>query len=185
MDIQQTLIRACINGDRRAEHQLFTITYSYLMSICIRYTGQPEKAQEVFNMGFYRILKGLRSYDLQSPFKPWARTIMINTLINEYKKEKIHYKTMYYVEDYDERQESPDLNESLGKFDVEYIYGCIAQLPLATQHVFNLYIDGYKHKDIAALLGINESTSRWHVADAKVRLRELIRNYADNSNIYS
>lgn len=184
MDIQHTLIRACIEGDRRAEHQLFRITYSYLMSICIRYTGQPEKAQEVFNIGFYKILKGLRRYDPKSPFKPWIRTIMINALINEYKKEKIHYKTMRYVENYDEQKESPDINEGLEKFDAEYIYACIAQLPLATQHVFNLYIDGYKHKDIAAMLDINESTSRWHVADAKVRLRDLISNYVAKSNIY-
>lgn len=183
MDIQQTLIRACIMGDRRAEHQLFKLTYSYLMSICIRYTGKQERAQEVFNMGFYKILKNLGSYDPRSPFKPWARKVMVNTIINEYKKEKIHYRNMSYVEEYPEDQDVAGHNDAFDKYDADYIYGLMAKLPLATQHVFNLYIDGYSHKDIGALLGINESTSRWHVTSAKAKLKLMMQHYNTNQNI--
>ena len=47
MDIQQKLIDACINGERKAEYDLYKASYSYLMSICIRYTRNADRAKEV------------------------------------------------------------------------------------------------------------------------------------------
>src|SRR3954471_12127407 len=100
MEIQPELIIACINGERKAEYELYKVTYSYLMSICIRYTRNADKAKEVLNMGFLKILTNLDKYNAGVPFKPWIRKVMINTLINEYKKEKIHYENIKYVEEY-------------------------------------------------------------------------------------
>src|SRR5438552_16602854 len=100
MDIQPTLINRCIKGERKAEYELFKLCFSYLMSICIRYTRQQEKAKEVLNMGFYKVITNLKKYDQAQPFKPWLRRVMINTLINEYKKEKVHYGNHQYVENY-------------------------------------------------------------------------------------
>ena len=146
MLIQLTLIESCINGERKAEYELFKVCYPYLMSICIRYTRNQDKAKEVLNLGFYKILSNLNKYDKVSPIKPWIRKIMINTLINEFKKEKLHYQTMQYVETYFEEETYAELNESIARSNVEEIYGYIAQLAPASRQVFNLYfIDGYKH----------------------------------------
>jgi len=118
MDIQQRLIDDCINKNRKAEYELYKVTYSYLMSICIRYTRNQEKAKEVLNMGFFKILTNLNTYKPEIPFKPWIRKVMINTLINEYKKEKIHYDTIQYVEDYYDNKNYAELNSAISKFDV-------------------------------------------------------------------
>ena len=91
MNIQPKLINDCIDRDRKAEFELYKLTYSYLMSICIRYTKDSGKANEVLNMGFLKILTNLDKYQPEIPFKAWIRRVMINTLINEYKKEKKHY----------------------------------------------------------------------------------------------
>lgn len=176
MDIQQRLIDDCINKNRKAEYELYKVTYSYLMSICIRYTRNQEKAKEVLNMGFFKILTNLSTYKPEIPFKPWIRKIMINTLINEYKKEKIHYDNIQYVEDYYDNKNYAELNSAVSKIDVEQIYGFIALLPPASKQVFNLYfIDGYKHKEIAELLNITEGTSKWHLNSAREKLKEMIR----------
>ena len=43
--------------------------------------------------------------------------------------------------------------------------------------VFNLYvIDGYKHKEIAKKLGINEGTSKSNLVKAKRKLKEIFIN---------
>lgn len=43
------------------------------------------------------------------------------------------------------------------------------------QQIFNLYyIDGYKHREIAELLNINENTSKWYLTVAKDKLKEMI-----------
>jgi RNA polymerase sigma factor (sigma-70 family) len=178
MDIQQKLIADCINGERRAEYALYKATFSYLMSICVRYTRNTEKAREALNMGFFKILTNLSKYNPEVPFKPWIRKVMINTLINEYKKEKIHHENILYVEDYFETDNFSELNMAIGRINADQIYGFITKLPPASQQVFNLYfIDGYKHKEIAEMLSISEGTSKWHLNSAREKLKEmLIRN---------
>ncbi|MCC6371797.1 MAG: sigma-70 family RNA polymerase sigma factor [Bacteroidia bacterium] len=175
MDIQQKLIELCIKGERRAEYELFKATYSYLISICLRYTRNEEKAKEILNIGFYKILTNLKKYNPEIPFKPWARRVMINTLINEYKKEKIHYQNVHYVDDYIETEKHSEINEALPRLDADRLYQFIAQLPPASQQVFNLYfIDGYKHREIAEMLNISEGTSKWHLNWAREKLKEML-----------
>src|SRR4051812_40148305 len=176
MDIQPELIQACIKGERKAEYELYRVTYSYLMSICIRYTRNADRAKEVLNIGFLKVLTHLNKYHTEVPFKPWIRRVMINTLINEYKKEKIHYGNIQYVEDYYETDKYADINMAIGKINAEQIYGFIAKLPPASQQVFNLYfIDGFKHREIAELLHITEGTSKWHLNSAREKLKEMLK----------
>jgi RNA polymerase sigma-70 factor (ECF subfamily) len=101
---------------------------------------------------------------------------MINTLINEYKKEKNHHANLQYVEEYYDTDKHSDMNDAMKKIDAEQIYKFIAALPAASQQVFNLYyIDGFKHKEIAEMLGISEGTSKWHLNAARERLKELLK----------
>jgi len=176
MDIQPTLIEACVRKERKAEYELFKATYSYLMSICIRYTRNQDRAKEVLNMGFFKVLTNLDKYDQTAPFKPWLRRVMINTLINEYKKEKVHYGNMMYVEEYHETDKFADINAAMTKVNAEQIYAFIAKLPPASQQVFNLYfIDGFKHREIAEMLHITEGTSKWHLNSAREKLKEMLK----------
>lgn len=146
------------------------------MSICIRYTKNEDKAKEVLNMGFLKIILNLNKYKAEVPFKAWIRRVMINTLINEYKKEKIHYDTIKYVEDYNETGGYEELNETINEQDADTIYALINQLPQATKQIFNLFfVDGYKHKEIAEMLNISEGTSKWHVNAAKEKLKSLLK----------
>lgn len=175
MDIQQTLIEACIKGERKAEYDLYKATYSYLMSICVRYTRDPDRAKEVLNIGFLKILTNLSKYNSEVPFKPWIRKVMINTLINEYKKEKVHMGNIEYIEGYHESDQYSEINHAVTKIDVEQIYVFIAKLPPASQQVFNLYyIDGYKHKEIGDMLNISEGTSKWHLNSAREKLKQML-----------
>jgi RNA polymerase sigma factor (sigma-70 family) len=175
MDIQPALIESCIRGERKAEYDLYKATFSYFMSICVRYTHNQDRAKEVLNMGFYKILSNLKTYKQDVPFKPWARKIMINTLINEYKKEKHHSSTINYVEEYYDNADYSDLNHAVTKINADQIYAFIALLPPASRQVFNMYfIDGYKHREIADMLNISEGTSKWHLNSAREKLKEMI-----------
>ena len=90
MNIELELITACINHERKAEYELYKITYSYLMGVCFRYTNSREEAEENLNIGFLKILKNLDKYKPEIPFKVWIRKVMINILIDEFRKEKKH-----------------------------------------------------------------------------------------------
>jgi RNA polymerase sigma factor (sigma-70 family) len=183
MEIPQELIVRCIRGDRKAEFELYRLLYSFMMGICKRYLSQEEKARELLNMGYYRVLKNIGSYRPDAPFIFWVRRVMINTLINEYKKEKIHYSSHSYVENYHDSAGYTDINNALETLDNEEIRRHIEKLPAASRRVFNLYfIDGLKHSEIAELLKISEGTSKWHLKFARDKLREIFKDNLIRSN---
>ncbi|HXB14025.1 MAG TPA: sigma-70 family RNA polymerase sigma factor [Bacteroidia bacterium] len=175
MKVETEIITACINRDVRAEEELYRLTYSYLISICLRYTNSREEAREMLNIGFFRILTNLKKYKLETSFKAWIHRVMVNVLIDDYRKRKIQKERIQYIESYEEIEEDTEVNSALVKMDVEQIHALIMQLPPVSQKVFNLYaIDGFSHKEIGDMLGISEGTSRWHLNFSRQRLQEMI-----------
>jgi RNA polymerase sigma factor (sigma-70 family) len=177
MNVQPQLIALCIKHDRKAEYELYELSYSYLMSICMRYSKDKDTASEALNMGYMKILKNLAAYNPQIPFKAWIRRIMVNTLIDEYRKNKRERDKLTYVEEYFDNSDFSEVNEALGKISYNQLLEQINLLPEATKKVFNLFaIDGYSHKEIGELLMISEGTSKWHLNAARQRLKEYIEN---------
>jgi len=183
MKVETEIITACIRKDPQAEFELYRLTYGYLMAICLRYESDRDEAKEIMNMGFFKILTNLRSYQLDTSFKAWIHKIMVNTLIDEYRKKKVIKDNVKYVEDYDEIFDHTELNSALVKMDVDQIHALIVKLPPISQKVFNMYaIDGFSHKEIATSLGISEGTSRWHLNFSRQKLQKMITDI--NPNIF-
>lgn len=177
MNIQPKLIKDCINRNRRSEYELYKLTYSYLMSISIRYTRNQDLAKEYLNVGFLKILNNLEKYKEEVPFKAWIRKIMINTLIDEYRKQKKQNEVIDYVEEYYDNSNYAEFNSALDNINAAEIYKMIAKLPPMAQQVFNLFaIDGYSHKEIGEILGIEEGTSKWHLNSARTKLKEMLEH---------
>ncbi len=175
MNIELELITACINRERRAEYELYKTTYSYLMGICFRYTNSREEADQMLNLGFLKILKNLDKYKPEIPFKVWIRRIMINIIIDEFRKEKRHKENVEYVEEYYDNSNYAEQNNALAKMNVEQIHELITKLPPMSQKVFNLYIiDGFSHKEIADMLNMSEGTSKWHLNFSRSKLKEML-----------
>jgi RNA polymerase sigma factor (sigma-70 family) len=182
MNIEQQLIEECIDGNRKAQNEFYKLLYPYLMSICIRYARNSDKAKENLNIGFFKILKYLKNYRINEPLKPWIRTVMINSLVREYKKEKQNSLNLEYVEDYVDSAKYSEMNEIIGKINSEQIYRFIDMLPSSTRQVFNLYIiDGYRHSEIAEMMDFSEGNSKWHLNSAREKLKEMILNSERNS----
>ena len=186
MNIELDLITACVNHERRAEYELYKLCYRYLMSICIRYTNHKEEAEEALNTGFLKILTGLKNYKPEIPFKVWIRKIMVNTLIDAYRKEKKHKDQIQYVEEYYETSDYADVNNALARMDTQQIHTFIKKLPPTSQKVFNLYVvDGFGHKEIAQMLEMSEGTSKWHLSFSRQQLKEMITKMVSPQSIAS
>ena len=175
MNIESDLITACINRESKAEYELYKIVYSYLMSICFRYTNSKEEAEEMLNIGFLKILKNIDKYHPKIPFKAWIKKVMVNVLIDKYRKEKTHREHIKYVGEYTQTNTYAIPNDVMIKMNVEQIHILITQLPPVSQKVFNLYaIDGFSHKEIGGMLNISEGTSKWHLNFARNKLKNII-----------
>lgn len=147
------------------------------MSVCSRYERNKEDAEEILNQSFLKILTSLDKYKKEVPFKLWIRKITVNTIIDEYRKNKKNKEVMKQT-DFNDAYDSKDhyeLNEYFKKTEGEEIYQLINTLPEMSRTVFNLYVvDGFSHKEIAGLLGFSDGTSRWYLNSAKTELKNLL-----------
>lgn len=181
MNIDPDLLIACQKGERKAQFTLYKQCYGVMMSVCFRYENNKDDAEFLLNKAFYKILKNLDSYKEKVPFEAWIRRITINTAIDEYRKNQ--RSKLDFVEE--PMKASPleglDYNEADKKFDADELLALVKKLPAASQRVFNLYvIDGYNHKEIAEQLEMSEGTSKWHLSNARKKLKELMKNVMNN-----
>jgi RNA polymerase sigma-70 factor (ECF subfamily) len=148
--------------------------YAYGMSICIRYSGNRDEAVEILNEAFMKVFQNLGKFNIGRPFKPWFRRITINTAINFLKKKAPESAEISIGHgEHLSRGE-----EILSGISYDEIVDMIQQLPPSYRTVFNLYvIEGYKHDEIASMLGISTGTSKSNLSKAKQQLRGLLQAY--------
>lgn len=94
MTIDPQLIDACKRQDRKAQSALYRQCFPMLMGICMRYYRNESEAVAALNLGFLKILNGLKKRKESVPFGPWACRIQINTIIDEYRRQRRHQEHM-------------------------------------------------------------------------------------------
>ncbi|HHB79282.1 MAG TPA: sigma-70 family RNA polymerase sigma factor [Saprospiraceae bacterium] len=167
------IINGCRKKNRESQHALYRLYYPYAMSIAIRYVNSESEAISITNDSFLKVFKHIQKYDQSLPFKPWFRRILVNTAISSIKSQK-----KYRMEvDMNEAQEIAAREDVLSRIGYKELIAMVQSLSMAYRTVFNMYvIDGFKHKEIAAELGITEATSKSNLTRARAKLRELVIN---------
>jgi RNA polymerase sigma-70 factor (ECF subfamily) len=176
-DQLKELIQRCAKHDRTAQEQLFKLFYGKMMGVCLRYTKDRDRAQEVVQESFIKIFDKLEEFDFKGSFEGWVRRIMVNASIDAIRKrnrqpfstgEEYVFNDSYSVQEH-------NFDEDITKIKAEHAMEAIQQLSPAYQTVFNLYvIENYSHKEIAQILGISEGTSKSNLAKAKQNLRKVL-----------
>jgi RNA polymerase sigma-70 factor (ECF subfamily) len=169
----QVLVTGCMNNERTAQEALYKLFHADMLRVCYSYIPNRDLAKEAFNTGFLKVFQSITSFDTdKGELGGWIRKIMIFTSIDLCRKE-LKFSTLT---DYDQdREDFPIPPSVLDKLYFEDLMLLIRRLPFATQTVFNMaVIDGFSHKEIGEQLHISEGTSRWHLAEAKKKLRELL-----------
>ncbi len=177
MEIEPQLIDDCAKGKRKAQSELYRRCYGVLMGVCMRYHKQEDQAVAAMNMAFLKILNNLKKKKAHVPFEAWIRRITINTIVDDFRKNRKHRESISYVdfEAQGDPSEMVDVNTADLHFDAEALEVIIQLLPPVSREVFNLYaIDGYTHKEISHMLGISVGTSKWHVSAARKKIKEQI-----------
>ncbi|MBE5320985.1 sigma-70 family RNA polymerase sigma factor [Pedobacter sp. MR2016-19] len=166
------LIKGCKANERQAQEGLYKLYYADMLRICFRYLKSDDLAQDALNVGFLKIFQHIQTFDAKKgEFGAWIRTVMVRSCIDISRREARFNETVSQ----DEIEEIFIQPSVLDKLFVEDLLKLIRLLPTATQLVFNLsVIDGYSHKEIGEHLNITESTSRWHLTEAKKQLRKML-----------
>jgi RNA polymerase sigma factor (sigma-70 family) len=176
--IENELLQQCCKNDQRAIKSLYEFCFHYLMPLCARYHVNNEDARASLNQGFLKIINGLpQVVNDELNFAAWSKRVMNNCLIDEYRSTKKQKQVEINKET--EREVEINGNSYYNDGEIEMDYNALLQivrkLNPSTHRVFCLYaIDGYSHKEIAELLEMPEGTSKWHLANARKQLKELL-----------
>ena len=164
---EKELIQLAVKQNRQAQQQIYSKFSGKMLSVCRQYIKDVHQAEDVMITGFMKVFVNLNSFESKGNFEGWIRRIMVNECIS-YLRVK---KEVKFIEDINYKEESHNNIES--NLSVEDIQFVIDNLPEGYKMVFNLYaIEGYKHQEIAELLGISEGTSKSQLS----RAREILQN---------
>lgn len=166
------LISGCLANDRRAQEQLYRWLSPRLFAVCLRYAADREAAEDILQEGFIKVFQKLASFRGEGSFEGWARRIIVNTAIEQFRK----IKPVLSLESNHPPIE-PSLRETgVSQLEAKELSALIQELPVGYRTVFNLYaVEGYNHGEIAQLLGISEGTSKSQYARAKKWLQERLQ----------
>lgn len=142
-----------------------------MLGLCRQYIRDLHFAEDVMVGGFVKVFKYLDTFKHEGSFEGWIRKIMVRECITFLRKSQ---PIVFDDEVYDQAHKNQVLPTS--ELDVEQIQSLIDALPEGYKIVFVLYaVEGYKHKEIAEMLRISESTSKSQLHKARKILQEQLQ----------
>lgn len=170
--LHEELIDRCKQGDEKAFQSVYKLYAKAMYNVSYRITGREEDAQDAVQESFISAYRNLHHYRGDASFGSWLKRIVVNRSINAIRARRMEL----LPEDgsFDRMEEEPQeiYREEL---TVDKVRNAIMALPDGYRSVLSLYLmEGYDHEEIAAILGISESTSKSQLNRAKAKLREQL-----------
>jgi len=164
-------IKKATAGNRDAQERLYKKHAPKMLSVCRQYIKDIHFAEDVMVQGFLKMFTKLDTFKFEGSFEGWLRRIMIRESISYLRKQQF----VVYDDEVYEKNQSEEISQSTD-LDTEHIQQLIDALPQGYKMVFVLYtVEGYKHKEIAEMLSISESTSKTQLLKARKLLQEQLR----------
>ena len=145
--------------------EVYKLVGSSLFGTAARLLGRPEEAEEVMQETFIRLYEKaptIRSGNLRS----WLHRVTVNQCLDRLKAKG--RKTEELPVDF------PGPQNTTGVVSRGDLSRAVAGLPLQARTVFLLHdLEGFKHREVAATMGISEGTSKSQL----FRAREMLRRH--------
>jgi len=174
-DIHTKLIEQCRQGESRSQYRLYKMYSKAMYNLAMRMLGNKMDAEDVIQDAFVTAFRKIGDYRGEASFGAWLRRIVVNHCINFLQRNKSFFESL---ESQTEPIQSEDNNDEVYGFSPEIIHGAVKMLPKGSRVVLNLFLfEGYKHREIATMLNISESTSKSQYQRAKTLLKEKLMNH--------
>lgn len=169
---ESILIEKLREQDRAAQKWLYDRYSPLMFSVCRRYLRSVEDAEEALVSGFYKVFSQIEHFASAGSFEGWIRRIMVNeSLMMLRKKQPLVFPG--------EESAFPDRADGFSvdaELSAREILDLMDQLPSGYRTVFKrCVLEGFKHQEIADMLGISINTSKSQLILAKEKLRNLLK----------
>jgi RNA polymerase sigma-70 factor (ECF subfamily) len=166
----EVLAQEASKGDNRSFQQIYDAIAGKMYSLCLRYAGNANDANDWFQEGFLKLYRNLGGFRSEGSFEGWARRVFVGTCIDCIKKRSLLISGLR-----DDQDVPSDDLSGYDKLTNEDLLRSIRQLPDGYRTVVNLYlVEGYSHKEIGDMLDISEEGSRSQLFRARVLLQKML-----------
>lgn len=180
---ESDLIAACKKQNSKGQRMLYDRYAPLMLGMCKRYVKGELEAEDVMIKGFMKVFSKIDLFEGKGSFEGWMKRIMINESLTFIRQNK----AMYLETDIEIAEREPDYDKISTELEAKDLLKMVNALPSGYRTIFNLYaIEGYSHKEIAELLGINENTSKSQLSRARMQLQKKIletEKVLENKNI--
>ena len=170
-------------GDRQAFERLYRQHVNRVYSLCARMVADRLHAEELTQDVFVRAWEKLHLFRGESSFGTWLHRMTVNVVLNARKSEG---RRQSRFEDSDEENgggvDSVSSSSTSGVVgmplppgDLLDLEDAIGRLPPGARKVFVLHdVEGYKHEEIAEMLGVTTGATKAQLHRARLLLREAL-----------
>lgn len=160
-------------GDVAAYDLLVTRHMKRAYSVAYRLLGQREDAEDLVQDAFMVALEKIDTFKAGRSFAPWFYRILVNRGLNSRKSRSLRRMDALPPEISDSSRsplrdtERAELRERLTEV--------LRTLPPRQKSVVELFeLEGFTSLEIAEVLGLSDGTVRWHLHQARAKLREAL-----------
>ena len=169
--LETDLVKACKKQNAKAQRTLYDNYASSMLGLCRRYIKGEMEAEDVMINGFMKVFTKIDLYEGKGSFEGWMKRIMINEALGYIRKNK----AMYLEIEIEAADKEPDYDKISAELEAKDLLKLVNELPSGYRTIFNLFaIEGYSHKEISELLGINENTSKSQLSRARMQLQKKL-----------
>lgn len=164
-------VRLAAGGDLEAFERLYRRHVARVHSLVSRML-EPDLADEVTQDVFVRAWRKLGTFRGDAAFGTWLHRVTVNLVLGRRKRlgierERYHHDGEAVVDRAAGRREHPG---AVAEFEAG-----IRRLPERAREVFVLHdIEGYKHREIAEMLGVTTGTTKAQLHRARMLMREFV-----------
>lgn len=167
--LDELTLAAARRGDMRACEKIYRKFHAQAFTVAVRICNNRELAQDVTQEAFISAFKRMKQYRGDSPFWGWLRRVVVNHAISALRKLPRHDACEF------EEYMTPQQGDQSGLGNCMDLEHALVQLCDEDRMVVWLHdVEGYKHREIAELVGKTESYSKTRLNRARMKLRELI-----------
>jgi len=171
INLDELTLASAKRGDTLACEKIYRRFQKPAFSVAFRVCNNRELAQDITQEAFITAFKRLKQYRGDSPFWGWLRRVVVNHAISALRKLPRH--DAVELEDY----MTPREGDQAGMSNCMDLEQALGQLVDEDRLVVWLHdVEGYKHREIAELVGKTESYSKTRLNRARAKLRDLISN---------
>ena len=162
-------------GDRQAFERVYRANMQRVFSICVRMSGDRARAEELTQDVFVRAWEKLPLFRGESAFSTWLHRLAVNVVLNDRKTQGRERSRDARGDDDEDAEESYGASAPPSHADRMDLEAAIALLPPGARRVFVLHdVEGYRHEEIAEMLGVTAGGSKAQLHRARLLLREAL-----------